>query len=87
MVILSTNIKLAEEAWRWCPSLQLLENLKKSLDLQGGERGQRLGDLEIWRAAQRAVSFLYILLTKAIFKILMSSTQVTYHFQCSIPPY
>ena len=58
MVILSTNIKLAEEAWRWCPSLQLLENLKKSLDLQGGERGQRLGDLEIWRAAQRAVFLL-----------------------------
>ena len=40
MVILSTNIKLAEEAWRCGPSLQLLENLKKSLDIQRG-RGAR----------------------------------------------
>ena len=40
MVILRTNIKLAEEAWRCGPSLQLLENLKKSLDIQRG-RGAR----------------------------------------------
>ena len=34
MVILSTNIKLAEETWRCGPALQLLEHLEKSFEIK-----------------------------------------------------
>ena len=61
----------------------ILRNPYKSLE---GRGGQRLGNLSISRATNRAVFLLPFYSKKHFLNILMSTTQMTFHFPCTITP-
>ena len=71
-----------------CISLQVLKNLENTLEILRGEMGpEAMGARESEEHPKELFSYSSSINQSNFFKILMSSTQVTYHFQCTIPPH